>query len=244
MSQGATPEPKSAENRGPRSAEPRERLPRGKGLADTLRKRGVDAVYVVPRAYDAEHTETLLDKIAAMQKKGDRDLEKLDKAARVDRDERTLGGEKGAWSRLQNQHSELIEKSKLAEQLGAPNGDSFKVLSGYHKQKAGDLLRGDVLRDAASRAGVREQLDRIRSLEPYEQLRKQANFETMAGDPHRGRLKRYGDFASIRSLPFWSALEGPLGPLSAGQAGRAATLGPDEDEKERRKKKLQKEATK
>lgn len=234
----------ATEGRGPRSAEAREKLPRGKSLADTLRKRGVETVYVVPRSYDAEHTETLLDKIAAVQKKGDRDLAKLDKAARFDRDARSLNGEAGGWSKLQNQHSELIEKAKLAEQLGAPGGESFKVLSGYHKQKHGDLVRADVLRDAASRAGVREQLDRLRSLEPYEQLRHQSNFESMASDPHRGHVKRIGDFATIRSLPFWSALEGPLGPLSAGQAGRAAMLGRDEDEKERRKRALQKEAGK
>ena len=219
---------------GPRSAELREKMARGKGVADTLRKRGVGTVYVVPRAYDAEHTETLLDKIAAEQKKGNRDLSRLDKAARLDRDARTLGGEAGGWSKLQNQHSELIEKSKLAEQLGAPGGDSFKVLAGYGKEKTGELLRADVLRDAASRAGVREQLDKIRSLERYEGLRAQTKLERASGDQRTGAFTRAAELSSIRLLPMLDTLSGLGGGL-----GRGALLGQDDAEKERRKKQLQ-----
>ncbi len=240
MSEGSAPAAaKETPSRAPRSAEPREKMPRGKGIADTLRKRGVETVYVVPRSYDAEHTETLLDKIAADQKKSNRDLSKLDKAARVDRDARTLGGEAGAWSRLQNRHSELIEQAKVAEQLGAPDGNAFNVLATYGRGQRGELPRVDVLRDAADRAGVREQLNRIRSLEPYEQLRKQSNFETVARDPNRGKVKATLDAASIRTLPFWRALEGPLGPVGGGSAGRGALFGRDEDEKKRRREQLE-----
>jgi hypothetical protein len=235
MSEGKAPEAAPAPGRAAASrGTPREKLPRGKNLSDTLRKRGVETVYIVPRAYDAEHTETLLDKIAAEQKKGNRDLTKLDKAARVDRDARKLGGKAGGWSQLQNQHSELIEKSKRAEELGAPGGSAFKVLTGYGKEKPGELLRTDVLRDAADRAGVREHLDRIRSLERYDQLRGQTHLERASGDTRTGAFTRAAELSSVRLLPMLDTLSGLGGGL-----GRASNLRRDADAEARKKKKLE-----
>lgn len=208
-------------------------------LADDLRARGIDTVYVVPRRYNAEHHETLLDKIGAISKKTNRDLTKLDQAARVDRDARPLNGEAGGWSRLQNQHSELIEKVKQAEQLVAPGGDAFKVLTTQQRQRPGEKPIVDAVRAAADRAGpgVREQLNLARSLNPYEDLIKQANWERTTRTPEKGKVAATLDWATARAFPFMRALEGPVGV--GGRGGNAANLGEDKDEKARRKKQLE-----
>jgi hypothetical protein len=226
---------------GPRSAEAK--VEDGKGpVADVLRSRGAETVYVIPRRYNAEHHETLLDKIGAISKKTNRDLSKLDKAARVDRDARPLNGEVGGWSRLQNQHSELIGQKKLAEQLGAPGGDAFTVLTAQQKRRPGEKPVVDAVRDAADRAGpgIREQLNLARSLNPYEDLIAQANWERTTRTPEKGKVAASLDWATARAFPFMRALEGPAGV--GGRGGNAANLGDDKDEKARRKKKLRESA--
>ena len=238
------PEPKAPVRVTGEGRKARDKAPRVKSFAADLRARGVDTVYVTPRALDAEGTETLLDKIGTEgQKAGSRDLSKLDRAARLDRDERLLEGKPRGWSELQNQHSELIEKKKLAEQLGSPNGDSFKVLVGYGKPKAGEALKADVLEQAAEKAGigVRDQLKRLRSLERYEDLRRQASMEGSTRYPHRKTAQSILDAASIRAFPMFQALDplGGVGPLAGAGAGRAAGLGTTEEDEERRKKRQQ-----
>jgi hypothetical protein len=231
------PEPKKPPMRvsGPGRAEAEES---SGSLAQTLRSRGVDQVYVVPRRHDAEHHEALLKTIAGYRERNpsDKDLADLDLAARVDRDARPLGGKPGGWSALQNRHSELIERGKVAKQLGGGD-DSFKVLTSYGRGSKGeDPTKVDLLRDVADRAGVREQLDKIRSLDPYEDLARQSRFEQSRAQPHPpGKIKSTGDFLGVRAFPALRALEGPLGVGARG--GRAANVGRDEAVKEKRKHK-------
>lgn len=209
-----------------------------KDLSGTLRAQGYDRVYVVPRRHDAEHHETLLDKINAWGRKNDRDMAKLDHAARVDRDARPLDGKPGGWSQLQNEHSAIIDRAKTAQELGAPGGDAFKVLTSYGKQKAGEEPTVDVLRDAADRVGVREQLNKIRSLAPYDALLRESNLRPPS-DPSKlkqGRVQGTLDMLSVRAFPFWRAMEGGGGV--PGRAAQGANIGRDEDEQQKRKKQL------
>ena len=221
----------------------RQREARGRGLAATLRARGIDRVYVVPRHHDAEHLEATLKKIEGYRERNPKnvDLQELDKAARVDRDEFTIDGQRGAWSELQNQHSELIERAKLAEQLGAPGGDATKALTSYSRARRGEKPRADVVEDAAKRAGpeVERVLGQLRMFDPLEELKKQVSFETTQRDPNRAGVKKVLDFGALRLFPLWRALESPEGRLSPARAGRAGSaITPDDEEKERRKQQL------
>jgi hypothetical protein len=227
---------------GPGRAEAK-KAAKGRGLAGTLRAQGIDQVYVVPRHHDAEHLESVLDKIDGYRKANpnNADLQELDKAARIDRDEFTIGGQRGAWSELQNQHSELIERAKLSEQLGAPGGDATKALTSYSRAKRGEKPRADVVEDAASRAGpeVQRILGQLRMFDPLEELRKQVGFETTQRDPNRAGVKKALDFGALRLFPMMRALENPEGRLAPSRAGRAGNvITPDEEEKERRKQQL------
>lgn len=215
-------------------------------LATDLRRRGVETVYVVPRRYDAERHQELLNDLRGSRQEQQtyRELQELDEAARMDRDARTLDGKPGGWSALQEEHEKWLAEEKGLEKIVAPGGESYRVLAGHGDQKTGEMLSVQALRKAADTAGVREQLEQIRMLDPLQQLQKESNFahfRTSKGT-ERGVVNSAVDFLAPRIFGVTRRLEGPSGPIRGGTGGKAGLVGRDESEKKRDKKRAEERA--
>jgi len=215
---------------------------RPKGLAGELRAQGYDRVYVVPRAHSAEHTETLLDSIGAYRGKNgtlDRDVAELDKAVRRDRDARPMDGRPGGWSKFKNRQSKDIKAAQTMEKHVAPGGEhdtGNDSVVGFARKPS--RQRDKSLRAAADKAGpdVRRDLERTRVPVLLDKFDKLNSFTAKrSGDGLFSFVPRAFDAGNIRfAYPAIKALEGPLGAVGMGAAGRAAVID-DEQDRERRK---------
>jgi hypothetical protein len=212
------------------------------GLAKSLKRRGIDKVYVTPRRYNAEQHEQLIKTLQHLaedpQNPAARTAKKLYEAAFVDRDKRPMKGQPGGWSAYQNEHSQRIEKVKRNAELAAPGGDAFQPLVDYSKQRMGQLPLVEAVRSAADRAGVRQQVDRVRSLDPLMSIQDQMAIRKPGArvpQTAMGAASSVFDQANMRfGYPAMRALEGKTGPIRGGTAGRASQIKQD-DEKEKRK---------
>lgn len=200
----------------------------------SLRRQGVQKVYVTPRYHDAKSHEEVLHGIKGFRTPGagnsSRELQELDQAARMDRDARPLGGKPGGWSALQAENAQLLDAQKKLEKLVSPKGEPFKVLAGHGKPKAGEMLTAEALRKAADKGGVREQLEQIRHMDPLLKLRDTANWG--ASKLERGLTGKAFDAGAIRAFPLLRGLERPTGPIRGGMGGRGALINDDERPKE------------
>jgi hypothetical protein len=191
-------------------------------LADYLRQRGIDAVYVKPRAYDARRADTLT--------KGLTD-EDLSAAAKLDRQRRPLGGKKGGYDQLVKKGEADVAKAEDIEKSVAPGGDAFQPVAGLYQSRPGEKQLVDKVKSLADQSGTREQLDRLRGLQETLAIQNRASFRGPQGQTRSPIApQNLMDAAQLRfGFPALRALEGPLGPLRGGNAGRAALLGNSED---------------
>lgn len=206
------------------------------GLAKDLRGRGVTEVYVVPQRYDAQRTEELLQnelKGSRIENKSYRELNELDEALRMDRDVRTLAGQKGGWSQLQAKHEELLRKVKGDEKLAAPNRDAFGPLVQSGVQAPGELPRIQAQRAAAEAAGPQflQMFEAHRALDPLMTLRNQVQYGKVDGK----RVNIFSpnsaaDTAALRAYPLLKQLGGPMSVLRR-TGGLAPLTQPDDEEK-------------
>lgn len=186
-------------------------------LADYLRQRGKEAVYVKPAAYDARRTDTLIDGLK------DKDLAE---AAKLDRQRFKKGGERGGYELMRRGQDEKIAQAEAVEKSVAPGGDAFGPVAGLYNSRPGEKQLVDRVRALADQSGTREQLDRLRGLQETQAVFNRSRMLGPTGTP-RNRLSpsTWLDAGQLRAFPVLKALEGPLGPLRGGMAGRAAILG-------------------
>lgn len=226
----------------------RGRAPRedgGSDFLDAMKKKGVDVVYVTPRAYNAQHHERALKLLHRVGKDNinDRDIGELEKALFADRDARKLNGEKGGFSKLQGERQAEIRQAKDDEARVAPKNESRvpggraypKLVQRAERQK-GELDDLEALQRVAEFGGLSPGLARLRLIEPYEHLRSRQSFGPVGGKP-RSMWSPSGwqDAIVLRgAYPMLQELEGPLGPLGMGSAARTAVVGESEREEKRR----------
>lgn len=224
---------------GPGRAEREGAKPSRRGqLSHALRHAGHDTVYLQPRGHDAEHLESVLDKIngypAASQ---NRDLRRLDKAARKDRDVRSRGGKEGGWSELKGDQAKRMKAAENVELRAAPQGDSHGPVAAYARRQKGEGPRARALRTAADKAGpeVRQQLEQVRLMGPLDELQNRISFGRVRGkELSPFSPANVGDAAVIRgAYPILRRLEGSRGPLT--RTGRFGAVGED-DQAERRRR--------
>lgn len=193
-------------------------------VGDYLRQRGIDAVYVTPRAYDARRTDTLIEGLT------DKDLLE---AAKHDRSQRPYQGKRGGYGELREKHAADISEAKKVEESIAPKGSAFKAVARHGKRSRGDKEEADVMRELADEAGVRPDLDRLRSLQETIGVQRQAQGRTASGKS-RGLFdpNNWYDVAQLRAFPVLRALE-PGGEVTGGMMSRMALMGQIEDESAR-----------
>ncbi|HET8957333.1 MAG TPA: hypothetical protein VFM95_02635 [Microcella sp.] len=191
-------------------------------LADYLKQRGKDRVYVTPAGADARRIESIVD--------GLKDPDLIE-AAKYDRQQFTKGGQRGGYELMRRRQDERVAKAERAEKRVAPDGDAFAPVAGLYQSRPGEKQLVDEVRALADQAGVREQLDRLRSLQETEALVNRASWRGPGGDNRSVASPQNAmDAFQLRlAFPALRALEGPLGPLRGGNAGRAALLGRRED---------------
>jgi hypothetical protein len=144
--------------------------------AAALLKQKGGKVYAVPRRYTAEEHEQAIRSYQKLDDPADpnaRERRELYIAALQDRDARSLGGVKGAWSKQQQENEALIGAAQDDAKLVAPGGDAFKSLVSYAEQKPGELPIVEAVRRSADRAGVREQANQMRAINPAIDLQDQ-----------------------------------------------------------------------
>lgn len=198
-------------------------------LADYLKQRGKDKVYVTPEAYDAKRTDRILDGLKN---------QKLKDAAEYDRDQFTKGGERGGYSLDRRRQDRAVKKAEDTEKAVAPDGDAFKSVVRHGFPRAGDERDVAAMQEVAGQAGpeVREKLDKIRSLNSALDVTGRAWFAGKEGGK-QGLLSlgNQADAASLRAYPVLRSLD-TMGGLSRGGAGRLETLGKGNEESERRRR--------
>jgi hypothetical protein len=198
-------------------------------LAEYLKQRGKDKVYIKPEAYDATRTDRILEGLKS---------QKLKDAAGYDRDQFTKGGERGGYSLDRRRQDQAVKKAEATEKAVAPDGDALKTVVRHGFPRAGD--EGDVraMREVAGQAGpgVSDKLDKIRSLNSALDLTGRSWFAGKEG----GRqgilsLSNQTDAAALRAYPVLRSLD-TMGGLSRGGAGRLETLGKGNEESEDRRR--------
>lgn len=221
--EGPTPPTKSA--RAPRASKEQPGT-----FAEELRKRGVKTVYVAPRRYNAMHHETV---IRQLRRKGadtpnDRDLGDIYHAALEDRDARSWRGEKGGWSKLQQENEAALRAAKDTRRLAAPKGGSaYQQVVGIGQQAPGQSKTVKALAETAHRAGgdTLEKLRGARVIAPLDELRARSHFGKYSVLNPRSHI----DAAVLRGIyPITHALE-------RGVPGRLSGVHEDEQAGERRK---------
>lgn len=197
-------------------------------LGEYLKQRGIDAVYVKPRAYDARRADTLTKGL------GD---EGLTAAAKLDRQRRQLGGKKGGYDQLIQKGEERVAKAEAVEKSVAPGGDAFEPIAGLYRSSPGEKQLVDKVKTLADQSGVRPQLDRMRSLQETLAIQNRASYRGPQGQPRPWSSAQSAmDAAQLRlAFPVLKSLEGPLGPLRGSTAGRPALMGGGETEAAQRR---------
>lgn len=220
---------------------------KARDFVDDMRAKGVEKVYVTPRAYNAQHHERALKLLHRVGKDNinDRDIGELEKALFEDRDARKLGGVPGGWSAMQGQHQERIRSVKDTEARAAPKGEtktpggrSFPKLIQRARQQEGEIEDVQAIERVAQHGGFLPEFQRLRLNEPYQELRNQASWGPVAGKRRGFWSPSAAQDAAVLRLgyPVIRELEGPLGPIGMGMAGRAGLAGEDEEVKKRRAK--------
>lgn len=197
-------------------------------LGDYLRQRGIDAVYVTPRALDARRTDTLI----GLLKDDD-----LAKAAKLDRRQFPAGGKKGGYhDLLEKQDAEAARHAQIEKSV-APGGDAFQPVAGLYQSHPGEKQLVDQVKALADQAGVRQQLDRLRGLQETLAIQNRASFRGPQGQTRSPFApQNVMDAAQLRlAFPVLKSLEGPLGPLRGSSAGRPALMGGGEAEAAQRR---------
>lgn len=184
-------------------------------IGDYLRQRGIDAVYVSPRAYDARRADTLIQGLD-----GD-----LAEAAKLDRGKRSAGGQKGGYARQLDKQREGIDKAATIEKRVAPGGDAFRPVASLGESRRGEKQLLDDTKALADQAGVRQQLDKLRGLQDTLEMQNRARFRGREGQARSFfNTQNQLDAGALRAFPVLKSLEGPLGPL---RGGAPALLGQD-----------------
>jgi hypothetical protein len=205
--------------------------PFGGSLGEYLRQRGIKTVYVKPAAYDARRTDTLVGELK------DPDLIE---AAKYDRQQFPKKGEsgqrgsedgRGGYELMRRRQDSRISKAEEVEKSVAPGGDAFQPVAGLYQSRPGEKQLVDKVKSLADQSGTREQLDRLRGLQETLAIQNRASFRGPQGQTRSPFApQNMMDAAQLRfGFPALKALEGPLGPLRGGNAGRAALLGNSED---------------
>jgi hypothetical protein len=203
--------------------------PFGGSLAEYLKQRGKDRVYVKPAAYDARRTDTLVGSLK------DPDLIE---AAKYDRQQFPKGGERGGYELMQRRRGEKVSEAEKVEESVAPGGNAFGPIAGLYQSAPGEKQLVDRVRALADQSGVRNQLDRLRGLQDTQAIYNRARALGANGQPRSGSYLNPGnwpDVAPLRAFPVLKALEGPLGPLRGGNPARLALQGNREDEAAQRR---------
>jgi hypothetical protein len=196
--------------------------PFGGSLAEYLKQRGIDNVYVTPRKLDARRTDKLIELLGK-----DDDLSK---AAQLDRRQFSAGGKRGGYHELLEKQGAEATRHAEIEKSVAPGGDAFQPIAGLYESRGGEKPLVDKVRALADQSGVRPQLDRMRNLQEALAVQNRASFRDASGGTHL-RPTNVADAAYLRgAFPALKALEGPLGPLRGSTAGRAALMGGGETE--------------
>lgn len=200
-------------------------LPRGT-LPDKTRPEH-RRVYLIPTQLNAEQTEKLIesykrrvDNTGADATPIERHRTALRDAAYKDRQARPMDGTPGAWSESQGQAKQSLDEVEAIEKRVGRGDRAFQSAVQHAHMRPGELLQKEALQAAAKRAGVKEQLDAIRALDPQRQL---STYLSAGGDTasRTGLMTRAARQANVRgAYPIAHALEGPLGPIRGGTAGR------------------------
>lgn len=195
---------------------------------NTLKRRGIGKVWLVPRRHDAQDHDQLVRTYQDLRITDDpaaRDAQKLWIAALKDRDARPMNGAEGGWSKQQQEHSRMIGGAKGEAGHAAPDGNAFKPLVQYANKADGQAELSDALRAAAVRGGKLGDLEQMRVLGMLDQLNELANL----GGGSRGSSPwmpgRLVNAASIRGLPALRAAGNPAtSPLRGGRGGLAGSM--------------------
>jgi len=203
--------------------------PFGGSLGKYLEQRGIDAVYVTPRALDAERLDRLIELHGADSALG--------KAAQFDRRQFSAGGKKGGYHELLDKQGAEAARHAQIEKSVAPGGDAFQPIAGLYRSNPGEKQLVDSVRALASQSGVSEQLERLRGLQETLAIQNRASFRGPQGQTRSPFApQNVMDAAQLRlAFPALKSLEGPLGPLRGSTAGRPALMGGGETEAAQRR---------
>lgn len=212
--------------------------PFGGSLAEYMKQRGKDKVYITPHTVDAKRLETIIGSLegGAGQHQAGKELESFRQAALADRKARPGGGHE---MRVR-QGKELEDERKIYEAV-APGGDAFKAAIKHGVPTRGDSRDVAIMRQIADEAGpdVRKKLDEHRSLEAALDVTSRGFFSG-SRDPLRrvspsvSRLGNAYDATLLRAYPVLRALE-PMGGFAAGRMGQIETYGKGAEESEKRR---------
>lgn len=203
-------------------------------FTEEMRRRGIKTVYVAPRKYDLLHQESVINRLRTKgaDSANDRDLKKIGQAALQDRDARTLNGEPGGWSKLQQQHEKEIRAAKDTQRRAAPKeGGAYQAVIRLSHHREGQSRDVRAMEDTAARAGgdALEQFHGARVMGPH------AKLQAISGFGKAKTRMRFGpsaiaDAAVLRGLyPVTRSLENA-------NLGRAAAVhtGSEQEQKRRR----------
>lgn len=203
-------------------------------FTEEMRRRGVKTLYVAPRKYDLLQQESVINRLRTKgaDSANDRDLKKIGQAALQDRDARTLNGEPGGWSRLQQQHEKEIRAAKDTQKRAAPKeGGAYQAVIRLSHHREGQSQDVRAMEDTAARAGgdALEQFHGARVMGPH------AKLQAISGFGKAKTRMRFGPSA-IADAVVLRGLYPVTRSLEHANLGRAAAVHTDsEHEKKRRR---------
>lgn len=194
-------------------------------------------VYLIPRRYNAEEHERMIKKYspnideknrATENTYRDRAYKTIRQAAYRDRDARPMDGVEGGWSDSQRKaYEELKQAENIQKRVGLTEDAALQTIAGHSRQGGpGEIFDVRALRAAADKGGVREQLDNMRALDPWQRLQRAMSPGAASGEGgslgFAGAATRMGHVGL--AYPIAKGLESPLGPIRGGTAGRFSLL--------------------
>ena len=174
------------------------------GFLKQLEDAGVDSVYVLPRQHDALRQESVIARLrpSTADTANNRDLGALYHAALRDRDLRSVNGEPGGWSAMQQQNSQQLGAAKDIRKRAAPKeGGAYSAVVGIGNRQPGQSRTWAALQQTAQQAGGEnpELLRAARMAAPLDRLQQMGGLGSAA---HKGLfgLSALGDMLHLRGV--------------------------------------------
>lgn len=211
---------------------------RAQDVETHLANNGVSTVYVIPRKYNARHTDQAIENIRRRGAGGgrakgteksqpDRDMAELQDALYADRQQRAMGGKKGGWSEERAEQQRMVAKAQDTRERVLPKSaetgpkqTAHNVLVNY--ARTDDLPTIRAVREVAKRQGIEQEVEQLRLADALTEMKRKANLGR-APNGSTPDLSQQGsvfgrgfDFANLRfGYPLSNALASRLSPLGA-----------------------------